>query len=1476
MKQKTVLLGVSVIIGAFAASASAQPPAPAAKAAPPAAAPAGAAAATAAVAPLAPEAAAELLSKAKTALGQKKYAVAKKDLETYIEANPADANAQLMLGQAWVGLKSPRKALKPFYKAIELDASKVEALRAIGDIYDGLKNKVEAAPIWMQFAKRAKDRAAALKAARLFGEINKLQESVNGYELANKLGALELADLQILATTYLKLGNGEKAEQVLTKILALDPKNEEATRYLGRALVEKGEIDKALPLLEASLAKTPDDPEVNFAFGKAMVVKNEPDKAIPALEKALAKDPKHVEANALLGVIVYRKGDRVQAEKLLTAAGPSLAMPDALAALADLRLEAGKLDEADKLLEKAMRLNPKHVESKLILARVRYAQKRFDDAEKLISSYLMANANDARALLVGGAVAHARDGWNDAITRYEAAKAKAALPAEDGTKLADAYIRTNKFNEALKVATAAISAGAQSARAYSLLAYAQFKVGDKAASRKNMEIAVGKGADDPYVHLIKGESLVDEGKRKEAQTELVKVIKQDPGNEIANALLGDLALSSGQVKEAIKFYRKSLSANAKNTKTRAALVRALVEDERPAEAQKELASLDQTALSKSELVTLQGRIQYGLGNYKKANELYENALKEDPNNYEALYHQGENYLKMPHYTKAIELLEKARQVNPKDTEAASKLAQLYAEVGDRDKAAKAFADVNALESKQVEERRKQIPPDQIKTVAVGRFANTAKNPEFDWIGVAVAESMTADMAKIAYLKLVERDQIEQVKQQLADQVANEDFAGGADAKGAELGKLVAAQWVLLGSYQVAGDGLRLNARLVDVKTSKVERSASQSGGLSDLTKLQKRLALELSGQLVEISEDERRSMGREFATNMESYKLSAEAKMAQYAGDVRAAQARFREAMQADSGNVEALMGLQKAQKDLGTRNTVAIMDFTATGTAEPWIGAGIPEALSSKLSQVSGIQVVERGQIDKVKEQLAFNVENEDFMADDAKIPADVVKMLAAGVVVVGSYQQGGGKVQLRARAVDVTNGKNLVGEQVTGNESELLQLQDDLAKKLVYALIGAPSEEELKALESKQSLAEYKAQMEELARLRAKAKAEAKPEEVAKAEEPTKTEPEPTSEGVAAEVTATAAEAVEKQHVGVDLRLAGGASGFTPGFALRSTDADLWGLNIGPVLAFSGNNLGGGRPVTSRGSTGSAKSYTIEAGLALYVPIVGSGDLGVGAGADVTAGYEQYIDEYGAAVTTDSDNRSYTESDFVLNVRPYGRVSYKLTDGLQVGVGLGYNLQFLNSKTDASGNGLFLDTGIKLRVDDSPKTKSSFVLGYRGTLHAPSDVATATQYVGSGSRGLFIHGLVIGSDTDDTIDGVLYAAYASTDPRAGGDVFRYVEGAYDATIRMFESHRPIINPMARAKVGVAYMSGTAPNGTKIEVGDGLGLTLGAGLGAEFPVLSFFTLSIAAGYDWVLNQHKTANVYLSGYSASLGASFVL
>lgn len=1391
------------------------------------------------------------------------------------QAEAKSAAAVTLLGELLLTKGDAKGAVATLTKLGEEDAAPNDLLWAYCRALVASKQPVKAKKALGRLQSR-KDVRAHEGLGELAFEAGEFKAAADHYEKVLSLHEKE-ADFHVrMAIAHLRGGSGKRAEALLATALKLDPKHEEAARFYGRALVEKGEFDKALPYLQTALGKYPDDAELNFALGKAQFLRNDLDKAMPALQKALATEAKHKEANELAGVIAFRRGDRQGAEKHLAIVAETTQNVEPLTALAELRFNANKIDEADGFVTRALKAAPQHAPALLVSARIRHRQGKLDDAEKAIAGYLFSAPQDRAGLLLGGTIAQGRGDLETAVNRFTAARQNAPLPAEEGVLFADALVRLSKTADALKAAQDAISAGAQTGRAHSVLAYAQYKSGDKAGARKSMEMAMSKGADDSYVHLIKGESLLEEGKRKEARAELLKVTALEPSNDRANALLGDVAMASGQLREAIKYYRVSLKANPAQNATRASLVRAMLEVGEPGDAQKELARFEPDALSKTERETLTGRIQHAMGNYKKANEHYEAALAADPKNAEALRHQGENYLKLPHFTKAIELLEKARELEPKDGETAARLAELYAETGQREKAAKAIGEADELDAKAVEERRKEIPKDQIKTVAIGTFENTAKDAKIVWIGQSLVDSLRNDLAKVATLQVVEDEQLAQIRAQIAKAAIAEDEAGVAAAQD-QLTKLSTAQWMLVGSYMMTEDGaVRLNARLVDVSTRKVERTASQFGPKDEIQRLLKRVALELAGGMVDLSDEERRSIQRLADTNYESYRLAGEAKLREAAGDLRGAQALFREAIQADSGNVAALKGLDKAVKDLGARNTVAVLDFTKTGETNPeWIGLDLSETMASKLANVSGIQVVEKAQIDKIREERAwaFKDENKDLV-DESTLP-EIGKELNAGVILVGSVQQVGDQVQLNARLVDIASEKTLLGDRVMGPTGSYLALQEELARKLVRALVGAPSEEELAALKSKQSMDEYKAQMEELMRLRAEAKAAAekakadaeKQAALASAETPPET---PALTEIAD--TGSSSSSTERR-IGASLRMADGASGFAPGVHLAVAEwATKYG-QLGWTITWSGDNIGGGRTIETIGPSGmdgtEAASFLIETGLKLAVKVLHLGPLAIGFGGSGDVGFQQYLAAGGGGLTLQDDNDRVLESDFLVTLRPLALAEYALTDGITLVGEAGFGIELFQAE-GVPGNGLYLDLGARFDLDSGRSVSDEYTLGYRGTLLAPADQETSTQLIPEGGRGLLVHGFLLGEDEADSTDGVMYIGWARSNPLRGEGTFSYYELSYDATYRVFEE-RALINPTLNGRFGMAYFSGPAGPG-ELESQDRFGGVLGGRLGVEMPLGSLALLSAGVGYDWIYTTND--HVELSGYAVSFGGAF--
>ncbi|MBI4635423.1 MAG: tetratricopeptide repeat protein [Candidatus Rokubacteria bacterium] len=114
-----------------------------------------------------------------------------------------------------------------------------------------------------------------------------------------------------------------------------------------------------------------------------------------------------------------------------------------------------------------------------------------------------------------------------------------------------------------------------------------------------------------------------------------------------------------------------------------------------------------------------------------------------------------------------------------------------------------------------------------RRVAVLDFANTARDPAVDWLGPAVAETLTTKLHAIRGFHLVERLQIYRVLQE--QKLALNDLVDPSQA--VTVGKLVAAEQVVLGAYAVFAGTVRFTARFVDTATGIVVATSQVDGAL---------------------------------------------------------------------------------------------------------------------------------------------------------------------------------------------------------------------------------------------------------------------------------------------------------------------------------------------------------------------------------------------------------------------------------------------------------------------------------------------------------------------------------------------------------------------------------------------------------------------------------------------------------------------
>ena len=121
------------------------------------------------------------------------------------------------------------------------------------------------------------------------------------------------------------------------------------------------------------------------------------------------------------------------------------------------------------------------------------------------------------------------------------------------------------------------------------------------------------------------------------------------------------------------------------------------------------------------------------------------------------------------------------------------------------------------------------PPDRI---AVIPFANITGNTADNWIGIGIAETLTAEL--------------ERATSQTVIRINDTGLQNNSDQETlATAGRELNARWIVGGTYQRMGDQLRLTGRLIESISGNVVRSTSISGQLEELFALQDQLAADL-------------------------------------------------------------------------------------------------------------------------------------------------------------------------------------------------------------------------------------------------------------------------------------------------------------------------------------------------------------------------------------------------------------------------------------------------------------------------------------------------------------------------------------------------------------------------------------------------------------------------------------------------------
>jgi len=180
---------------------------------------------------------------------------------------------------------------------------------------------------------------------------------------------------------------------------------------------------------------------------------------------------------------------------------------------------------------------------------------------------------------------------------------------------------------------------------------------------------------------------------------------------------------------------------------------------------------------------------------------------------------------------------------------------------------------------------RSVPRSERMDLVVLDFVNNtsgARAAEFQPWELGLASMMMTDLESMGLFNIISRDDVRDVSRKRGLQFTSVQ----TDENALEVGRLVAARYVLTGSFLEMSGKLRVEARVFSVDQGMQLGAAAVSGKTHEFFELQKQLVIEISPYLEAVLDDAETSV---IAENIET--TSVDASLNNYAGEIAVLQA---------------------------------------------------------------------------------------------------------------------------------------------------------------------------------------------------------------------------------------------------------------------------------------------------------------------------------------------------------------------------------------------------------------------------------------------------------------------------------------------------------------------------------------------------------------------------------------------------------
>jgi len=159
-------------------------------------------------------------------------------------------------------------------------------------------------------------------------------------------------------------------------------------------------------------------------------------------------------------------------------------------------------------------------------------------------------------------------------------------------------------------------------------------------------------------------------------------------------------------------------------------------------------------------------------------------------------------------------------------------------------------------------------------IAIMPFTNISGLKEHDWLCTGIAESISTKMGSLPYFSLVERLRLAEAMKEI--ELGQTGLISESTAT--QTGQMAGAEELVIGSFQVVGQTIRINARFLKVEEATAHTTAEATGKMDEIFELQDKIVASfLANMSLPLNDQEKSLLTAKPTNSAEAFQLYSRA-----------------------------------------------------------------------------------------------------------------------------------------------------------------------------------------------------------------------------------------------------------------------------------------------------------------------------------------------------------------------------------------------------------------------------------------------------------------------------------------------------------------------------------------------------------------------------------------------------------------------